>query len=359
MFWNNSLENIKSNNRPIIGWFCTYTPEELIYASGAHPFRITGTSTSGNRMDEYLPNYFCSYMKSCLESAFSEKYNFLDGVVFTNSCNAMERVYDIWKNRFKDSFVYIINVPRVGNEKNLIFFKQELINFKNAIENHFNNKVEEHSLLKTIEEFNETRTLLKEMSSIVTTSNTDIGFINMIESIDAASYYDRTLYNNKLSKLIDKYKSMKTENKDKKSRRILVAGGIIQPEMIELIEKCGAKVVCMDSCNESRYYEGQVGTESDLMYELAQRYLYKIPCARMMNSEEIRVQHILKLIEEKDVDGVIYVSLKFCIVHSYDLYEIRKQLNTRNIPFISIESDYSNRGMDLIRTRIEAFIEML
>ncbi len=31
---------MKEQGRKIVGYFCSYTPEEIIYAAGAHPFRI-------------------------------------------------------------------------------------------------------------------------------------------------------------------------------------------------------------------------------------------------------------------------------------------------------------------------------
>ncbi len=32
--------------------------------------------------------------------------------VFVNSCDGMRRLYDAWQDRFRDDFVYLMDLPR-------------------------------------------------------------------------------------------------------------------------------------------------------------------------------------------------------------------------------------------------------
>lgn len=36
----------KSRNRPVVGWTCSYTPEEIAYAAGALPVMVWGVSAT-------------------------------------------------------------------------------------------------------------------------------------------------------------------------------------------------------------------------------------------------------------------------------------------------------------------------
>ena len=56
---------------------------------------------------------------------------------------------------------------------------------------------------------------------------------------------------------------------------------------------------------------------------------------------------------------MIFHALKFCDTNAYDIPVIRDAFKERGIPVLFIDSDYTTGGIGQLRTRIEAFLEML
>jgi len=78
----------------------------------------------------------------------------------------------------------------------------------------------------------------------------------------------------------------------------------------------------------------------------------------MMQIEE-RANQIIKNTEKFNVDGVIHHSLKFCDTYLYDVPALKKFLVEKGIPVLFIESDGGLGDLNQLRTRIEAFSEII
>jgi benzoyl-CoA reductase/2-hydroxyglutaryl-CoA dehydratase subunit BcrC/BadD/HgdB len=80
-----------------IGYFCTYTPVEIIRAAGYHPVRIKGSNEeNGAGGESLLCSNICSYIKTLTDEKLAGNLDHLEGIVFTNSCDGMRRLYDAW-----------------------------------------------------------------------------------------------------------------------------------------------------------------------------------------------------------------------------------------------------------------------
>ncbi|MDR2158873.1 MAG: 2-hydroxyacyl-CoA dehydratase family protein, partial [Treponema sp.] len=58
-------------------------------------------------------------------------------------------------------------------------------------------------------------------------------------------------------------------------------------------------------------------------------------------------------------DGVIEMILQSCHTYAVESHSVREFLKDRNLPFLSLETDYSSGDTARLKTRIAAFIEML
>ncbi|MDD5703958.1 MAG: 2-hydroxyacyl-CoA dehydratase family protein, partial [Dehalococcoidales bacterium] len=94
-----SQETAAQSQKPMVGWFCSYTPQELLTAAGLYPYRIVPEPSSAiTTADAYLERSFCPYVRICLAGALEGHYQFLGGLVVVNSCDAMRRLYDAWRH---------------------------------------------------------------------------------------------------------------------------------------------------------------------------------------------------------------------------------------------------------------------
>ena len=59
------------------------------------------------------------------------------------------------------------------------------------------------------------------------------------------------------------------------------------------------------------------------------------------------------------VDGVIYYALQFCSPYAVESYSVEKDLKAVGIPMLKIETDYSQNDVGQLKTRVQAFLEVL
>ena len=359
------IKKEKDSGNKVLGWLCTYTPEEMIHASGIIPYRIFkgGEDSPVATGDSYLQRNICSFTRGCLGYALAGEYDFLDGVVSAHTCDAIRRLPDVWEIYAKTpSFFFQLDLPKnYASENAYGYFKKELLRFKEALEDFSGNKITSENLLNSIEIYNQTRLMLKKIYELRKSANPPISGSDMIKIVQAGMMVDRETYNELLG---DLYTELKERTADSNgSPRILITGSIVADgdyKVIELAESLGGLVVCDDLCTGTRYFWDAVYVKNsnDPIDAICRRYLSQVPCSRM-NPAKPRLDHVLDLAKEFRVDGVVYYTLKFCDNFQWDLPIFKKELEERKIPVLSIESEYTESDSGQLRTRIEAFLEMV
>ncbi|MFH1243680.1 MAG: 2-hydroxyacyl-CoA dehydratase family protein [Pseudomonadota bacterium] len=340
-----------------IGWLCSFVPEELILAAGLQPIRLKGQADRVREADGYVFSNLCPYVKNLLDSGLRLKFNDLDGIVFANSCDGMRRLYDLWTNYVSTPFTYMLEIPRNTNEYALLYFEECLVDLKNRLEGTFGVKITDKKIGQAISLMNDHRKWVAQI------------FENQKEA--PPRYYGSEL----LSILSSEGNRPKNETtallKDFADRpagalpnlkgqpRILVMGNVLdRPALFEIIEKVKCSIVLFDSCNGLRHYADLVEDSSSPLKALARRYLLKPSCDRMPGFEA-RLERIGNLIREYDVQGVICSGLKFCDYTLFETPEVEKLLKDMGLPFLVLENDYVLGDIERIRTRVEAFQEMI
>lgn len=90
---------------------------------------------------------------------------------------------------------------------------------------------------------------------------------------------------------------------------------------------------------------------------LARRYM-KNNCA-CFTPNQGRIDDIIRLAREYQVDGVIDCNLKFCGLYDIEKFNVTKALKEAGIPILNLETDYTDTDAEQLRTRVGAFVEML
>jgi benzoyl-CoA reductase/2-hydroxyglutaryl-CoA dehydratase subunit BcrC/BadD/HgdB len=146
--------------------------------------------------------------------------------------------------------------------------------------------------------------------------------------------------------------------------RILVTGtplAIPNWKLHHIIETAGAAVVVEELCTGTRYFENLVdesgSTIEDQVKALAERYM-KTNCA-CFTPNPGRIDDIVRLANEYKVDGIIDTNLQFCNLYSTESYLVKQAMTGKDIPVLHIETDYSEQDYEQLRTRVEAFLEIL
>ncbi|MBP1760000.1 MAG: Benzoyl-CoA reductase/2-hydroxyglutaryl-CoA dehydratase subunit, BcrC/BadD/HgdB, partial [Firmicutes bacterium] len=127
-----------------------------------------------------------------------------------------------------------------------------------------------------------------------------------------------------------------------------------------LIEQAGAVVVGEETCTGERYYKDMTEPAEnldDMLSNIAKRPL-KVNCA-CFTPNQGRLEDISNMAKSLKADAVIDFNLQFCQPYGVEGYFVSKEMEKQGIPFLRLESDFSEEDQGQLLTRIEALIEMI
>ena len=356
----------KDKGRNVVGTFCTYTPKELIYAANAVSVSLCSTSDETiPEAEKYLPKNLCPLIKSSYGFAITDKCPYMyfsDLIVGETTCDGKKKMYELL-GEVKDT--HVMQLPHTKNYYSFELWKNELNILIKKLEEKFNVKITEEKLRDSIKLFNEERRAIKELYELGKLNPSPIRGSEMHEALHSSNYkFNRIAYINEIKQLVKSIKEtyLQSEQKesDKNKPRILITGcptGGLVDKVIRQIEEVGGSVVCFESCLGSKNFEMLVDEDKDPIEAIAEKYI-NIPCS-VMSPNDGRMDVIKKYIEEYNIDGVIEVTLTACHTYAVETEKVRRTVEECGKSYLNIETNYSNSDAPQLRTRLEAFIEML
>lgn len=357
------IKRWKEQGRQVIGWSCcgNYIPEEIIHAAGMLPVRVTGDQEqiSLDEADSYLQIYSCSFSRSCFELVLKNQFDFLDGMVMASNCDDIRRLADNWNQYLSIPLVYFLDIPRKYNERACRLYERGLLELKQRLEQQFNVRISNDGLRESIAVYNRSRKLFKMLYDLRKKDNPPLSGAEALEVLNASTRMPREDFNNLLEKLYQEASQMDGRLPGKV--RLMLCGCILNnPDFIKGIEDLGGLIVADGLCTGIGYWTDLVDNGPDItpLEALSRRYLGKFPTVRMDHTEE-RYNQILKLIKEFKVDGVIMETIRFCSPTIWDWPRLRDRLMKQGIPFLELEVEYGIWVTGQIKTRVEAFLEMI
>ncbi|MFX1444407.1 MAG: 2-hydroxyacyl-CoA dehydratase subunit D [Promethearchaeota archaeon] len=355
------IESWKNEGKKVLGYFCTYIPEEIIYAADILPVRVRArTCAAGDTPmgDAYMTPTSCSYTRCCLELANQHQYDFLDGIVSCNSCDQIRRLYDNIRYKAPFPYHYIMGVPGCVSETTHEWFGHEITKFKENLEKNFDVIISDDKLKNAIKVYNKSRTLLKELYELRKLDNPPITGTEVLNIISAGISMPRDQFNDLLAQQLQELKE-KEGISDYRARIMIIGSMLDEPDYMKIIEDLGGLVVTDSQCLGTRYFWDLIDENKNPIDAIEERYLSKISCPRMTGKYPEREEFMMKLIKEFNVDGIIFQRMKFCILWWAEIFLLRNKLKEEGIPYLELEREYVLSGAGAMKTRVQTFMEIL
>jgi len=344
--------------RGTIGYFCTYVPEEIIYAAGLLPVRIIGSHEPQDVTEPYMFNMYCAFSRDCLAQGLKGRYDYLDGVVAAHSCLHLRQAFASWVRHIPLPFHHYLFMPSLSNSPAAQeCLTGELARLKEALERWMGREITRQDLLEAIEIYNTNRRLLRKIYELRKAASPVISGAEAMEIVLSSMVMDKADHNRLLEQLLEQL-PLPEEAQEPPIRLMIVGSENDDLELIRLIESLGTRVVIDDHCTGSRYFWEEIEPQEDLLNSIALRYLRKPPCPLKDLVNRNRFSFIQGLIEEFQVQGVFFLQQKFCDPHQFDYPPLMAKLKEENIPSLLLELD-TTVPAGQFRTRIEAFLELL
>lgn len=357
------LQKLKNQNgKKTVGYVCSYTPEEVILAAGAHPARFFGTKQQIHLADSHLQSYSCSVVRGVLEESLSGRIGFLDGMIFPHTCDSIQRLSDIWRMNIPFGFHLDLVLPvKLNTPSARDYMADVLKKFRTDLGRALQADITDDALRKAIKTMNAIRQSILEIYELRSRNPRLMSGADLYTLVRAAMIMDRERLAEMLAETVLEMKAKAAGvEEDGSLKRIVLAGGICNhPDIYPMIEDAGGAVVWDDFCTGARYFAEPVSEEGDPVAGIAGRLLRRVICPAKHAGLDRRAKHIIRLAQEHNARGVIFLLFKFCDPHAFDYPDIKKSMDAAGIPVLLLEIEDPLPGEGQLRTRFEAFLEMV
>ncbi len=356
------IQKLKESQMKIYGIMAHgLVPEELIYAAGGFPLRLSllGDRNTVTKGIEYLTSATCSFARSTIGS-FDLKnpvYNELDAIVAGNYCNGELCTTELISEYFNIPDINIV-FPSSKTPSALKFMEAELHHFREELERFSGKKISDVAISEAIKLYNQERKLYQ---TIVQTQNEKGFLLSGVESTELL--YKHFLYGVEAS--IENLQGVVNGFADKSpfedGKRIMFVGnGVpIGDNMIRLIEDQGFLVINNLTWTGLDYYDSVVEEGPAPIEALAKYYINAENSGRMILSDNY-LTDLIHIFKKTKADGILFYFVKYCsLFPSVVSYNFKQTLIENNIPYLEIERDYGVTTDAQLQTRLQAFKEMI
>jgi benzoyl-CoA reductase/2-hydroxyglutaryl-CoA dehydratase subunit BcrC/BadD/HgdB len=344
-----------SKQMPMVAYFCTYTPIEIIKAAGFFPVRILGESGPLQKVYTLAPSFICLYMRRALEKALAGKYNHLSGLVQAYTCDVACGLTNIWAENIRLGFYHTLPFPYNQNPEARAFFRSallELIEKLNAQGGRFSIE----ALAQSLQLYQRIRGLLLDLYERRSSSRLDLPAKDLLMVVLAGFVTPPEIYLEHLETLVTEVQGQAVI-RETRGFPVLVSGSLIEdPLIMETLEALGFRVVADDLCTGLRSFYPLAGQGDDPLDCLIDRYFQHFPCPARHRAKD-RFPLLMDLIQHSGAKGVIFLPQKFCTPHLADYPLLAEALQKEGLPHILLEIEDSGLT-EAHRTRLEAFLEI-
>lgn len=363
------IYDLKQQNRKVIGTFCVYVPEELVLAlDGVCVGLCAGAEVGSGEAEKYIPRNSCALIKAFMGFklvGLCPYVELTDLIVGETTCDGKKKAYEIF-NEITGK-IYVMELPNMKGEEGRRLWKSEIMRLAQELEKLTGKKLTVENLRQGAGTVNAKRKALQRLSSLRAAAPAPISGLDAL-LVNQVSFYDDPLrFTEKVNELCNELEDRVKKGvgvASAEAPRVLLSGSpmaIPNWKLHSIIEGSGAVVVGEESCVGERNFRDLMNEDFSTLEEayqkLAERYL-SINCACFTPNTE-RMDDVLAMAKMLKADGVLHYAIQFCTPYMMEAYRIKNAVEEEKVPFLRIETDYSMEDASQLKTRIEAFLEMM
>ncbi|GKT10459.1 double-cubane-cluster-containing anaerobic reductase [Desulforhabdus sp. TSK] len=362
------LQDAKAQGKKVIGTFCVFVPEEIVLAAdGVQVGLCAGAEAGKDAAEKVLPRNTCALIKSFVGFKLSRLCPFIEScdlVVGETTCDGKKKAYEIFADYAP---VYVMEIPQMKNACDRELWRAEVLRFKDKVEEVTGKSIMAPRLREAIRLVNDRRKVLQRLNRLRAASPVPISGRDALLINQISFYDDPVRFTEKIGHLCDELEEQVNSGKGivpKETPRLMLSGcpmAVPNWKLPYVIESSGAVIIGEESCIGTRNIRDLVDESGesldDLLNAIVDRYM-RIDCACFTPNME-RMDNIVSMARDLKADGVIHYGLSFCQPYAIEAFKVEKALKAADIPMLSIETDYSMEDVEQLKTRVEAFVEMV
>ena len=358
---------LKNSGRKAIGYLSALCPVEILTAAGVVPIRLKGSvSEAVTKADAYMETMICPFVRNVFDVALKGRYAFLDGMVLSHQCDSIDRTYDVWSYNLGFPYWHFINYPHLADDPSIKFTDEILRIFIRTLETFTGSTITDQALAEAIRVHNENRRAMRELYELRKEDAPRISGAEMMKVLMAATSVPVDESTALIKSVTEEVKKRAPSSGGGKPRIMLVGDQIDDVAIVNAIEGAEASLVMDDLSTGSKMYWGDVDVTADPVRGITERYLRKLkfPTTFVAGNTypetlEARFGHMRQYIKDFKVTGTILFIYKYCDPYGFEVPAMKSFLESAGTPVLYIEDEYSTSSLGRVKTRIEAFLEMI
>ncbi len=263
--------------------------------------------------------------------------------------------------------MHVMNLPQTAEgEDALEMWEIEMVKFKEFLEKELDVEITDEKLRDAIKLMNRERDVQKRLHKLNAHKPAPLTGMDMMLAQWLKGFnVDKEAGIELLERLIAEVEERMEQGIyafDESAPRILLTGvpiGSGSEKVLKILEESGASVVALENCTGYKGLDVMVDENKDPIKALAEKYLSTPPCS-CMTPNNGRLDLLKRLAEEYQVDGVVDLTWQACHTYNIESFTVRNFVrNELGLPFLQIETDYSDSDIGQIKVRVEAFLETI
>lgn len=361
------IKEASEAGKKVVGMYCVFSPQEIALAADAITVTLCGTKQEPIEAAELeLPRNLCPLIKSSYGFAVTDKcpyFHFSDVLLAETTCDGKKKMYELMG---KIKPMHIMNLPQTAQgEEALAFWKNEMVRFKEYLEKQFGVEITDEKLREAIKLMNRERKAMKKLHQLnahkpAPMTGMDMMLAQWLKGFNVDKEAGIELIE-RVVKEIEEQMAKGVYAFDEKAPRILLTGcpiGSGSEKVLKILEESGASVVALENCTGYKGLDVMVDETKDPITALAEKYL-STPCS-CMTPNNGRLDLIKRLASEYQVDGVVDLTWQACHTYNIESFTVKNFVKDQlGLPFLQIETDYSESDVGQIKVRVEAFLETI
>ncbi len=352
------LKYEKELDRPVIGVMPAYFPMELIEAAGGYPVQLWGNNLPIEKADAHLQSYCCSVARSAMELEMRGIAHMVEAYAFTSLCDTLINLREIYRRVFSKPTLEL-SIPITQTKVARHNYLESVVESVTAgLESITGNKITSDSLNEATQLCGRTRALQRRLYRMRSKNPGLVKSLDFYTVIKTGFFLPAHVYNRLLEDVLQKLEGFEAQAGS--GPKLLLSGMVFDPlEIHKIIDEFGARVVDDDFANGWRTVSKGDLAVGNLVEGISDFLFNPTPCCCIYNPDNDRHPYLLNRVKESGADGVLFWYIKFCEPDAFDRPQLMKQLKDANIPVSFIDLELTMTNFDAVRTRINAFCEML
>lgn len=388
-----STERLRSLNEKggiAIGYLYPHSPLELILAHGLTPSLIRVSPTTSSGFEDSLQTFSCAFSRNIFSQRAKGELVEFGGFLFPgNTCDALQNVGDVWRQRFPKDKVFRLTYPASSySEDAVLFFAEELRLLSNEIATHYGKPFSQADFAAAVVLVNDFREIARFLYASRMINHETIPYSELVDLVvhfliapeqqildeaeekmivakSVLANQDRIELAEKISQgLLMGRVSNLTVDKSAGKPRLLVIGGMVDPQnftgLFAELENASDDIVTLDllSFSFKSVFTPRVTLNGDPFRAIAESIL-RAPPEPTQEGLTQRVSFLKELIESFGFDGLVVCEQSFCDPDEFETPSLLRVADQLSLPSLRLPIDPELSDRNRLVGRLQTFLETL